>query len=189
MKKILFFLTTLCALFIFSSCGDQTETFDDTWKNGNEAQFAKIVANSEYKKLESQSNNGFIMYKVLKEGTGKTTPFFTDKVKVLYTGWYKNEWTKEDTYTGEHGNIITNKIVFDSSANRNNIPSIFKVGDPNPSSRLIDGFTTALQHMKEGDKWEIWIPWSLAYGAMGNPNGNIKGYTTLVFEVELVEIL
>lgn len=182
MNKPYLFFTLLFATFVFVSCGDQTVTFDEQWKLDNEAQFAKIVANPEYSKLHSQSNAGYIMYKVLKEGTGEKKPYFTDQVKVLFTGWYKNEWSKSDTYKGEHGNIITNKIVFDSSANRNNIPTL------KPVNGFIDGFTTALQHMTVGDKWEIWIPWNLAYGAVGKPNENIKGYTTLVFEVELVSI-
>ncbi len=41
--------------------------------------------------------------------------------------------------------------------------------------------------MKVGDKWEVWMPWKLGYGINGkNP---IPGYTTLVFEIELVEVL
>ena len=52
---------------------------------------------------------------------------------------------------------------------------------------VVDGFSTALQHMKVGDKWEVWMPWRLAYGVTGK--GNIPGYTTLVFEIELVEIV
>lgn len=52
---------------------------------------------------------------------------------------------------------------------------------------VIDGFSTALQHMKEGDIWEIWVPWELGYGSSGS--GSIPGYTTLVFEIELMEIM
>lgn len=180
MKRKLYFFAAVCAAFIFASCGDQTVSFDDQWKLDNEAQFARIAANPEYTKLESKSNEGYIMYKKIASGTGEK-PFFTDEVKVLYTGWYKNEWGKGDTYTGEHGNIITNKKIFDSTANRNNIPS------PMVVSRMVDGFRTALQEMQVGDKWEIWIPWNLAYGARGS--NNIRGYTTLVFEIELIEIL
>jgi peptidylprolyl isomerase/FKBP-type peptidyl-prolyl cis-trans isomerase FklB len=43
--------------------------------------------------------------------------------------------------------------------------------------------------MQEGDKWEIWIPWNLGYGASENTSGNIPAYTTLVFEIELVGII
>jgi len=52
---------------------------------------------------------------------------------------------------------------------------------------VVDGFSTALQRMQVGDKLEVWMPWKLAYGESGN--STIKGYTTLVFEIELVDIL
>lgn len=166
-------------LFLAASC-DNTETFDDRWKLENEAQFANIAASPEYSRLNSQSGKGFIMYKELEQGDG-ATPFFTDKVKVLYTGWYKNNWSLADSYTDDKGNLIQNKIIFDSTSNRNNIPSTFFV------SGVVDGFSTALQHMQVGDKWEIWIPWMLGYGETGN--NSIPGYTTLVFEIELLEIV
>ncbi|MDO5522605.1 MAG: FKBP-type peptidyl-prolyl cis-trans isomerase [Bacteroidia bacterium] len=183
MKTKLYFLAAICALFIFSSC-EKTETFDDTRQKDNEAQFARISADPAYTKLESQSGNGHIMYKVITEGNSGATPYFTDKVRVLYTGWYKEFWTRDDTFTGDDGNIFRNKVIFfDSAENRNNRPSEFAVNG------VVDGFATALQHMEVGDKWEIWIPWNLGYGAIENRNSGIKGHTTLVFEVELVEIL
>ena len=54
-------------------------------------------------------------------------------------------------------------------------------------NRVVDGFSTALQHMKVGDKWEVWMPWRLGYGANGS--NAIPAHTTLVFEIELLEIL
>lgn len=184
MKLKLLSILSILGILTIVSC-NKTETFDDKWKNENEAQFAKIAANQEYTKLESQSGNGFIMYKVLKSGEG-LTPLFTDQVKVLFTGWYKNIWEKPDTYTDENGNVITNKIVFESTANMNDIPIVFDVS-PLSQYGVVDGYSTALQHMKEGDKWEIWIPWNLGYGAAGN--NNIRGYTTLAYEIELVKVL
>ncbi len=184
MKLKLFTILSLIGILAIVSC-NKTETFDDRWKNENEAQFAKIVADPEYTKLESQSGEGYIMYKVLESGEG-LTPCFTDRVKVLYTGWYKNIWTKPDTYTDENGNVITNKIIFESTANMNDIPIDFDVS-PLSQYGVVDGYSTALQHMKEGDKWEIWIPWNLGYGAIGR--NNIRGYTTLAFEIELLEVL
>lgn len=182
MKSKLYILLSLCVTILFAAC-NKTQTFDDTWKEGNEAQFAAISSNPEYTKLESQSGNGYIMYKEISQGDG-ATPFFTDRVKILYTGWYKNIWSKPDTYTDENGNVITNKIVFDTTGDQNNnIPRIFSVS---PAS-IIEGLSTALQNMQVGDKWELWIPWQLGYKESGN--GPIRGYTTLVFEVELLEIL
>jgi len=169
----------MCVVILLSSC-DETETFDDKWKLDNEAQFAAIAANSAYTKLNSQSGNGFIMFKENESGEG-ATPYSTDQVKVLYTGWYKNSWSKPDRYTDDKGNIIYNKIIFDSTSNRNDIPSTFAVNG------VVDGFSTALQNMQVGDKWEVWIPWKLGYGESGN--NSIQGYTTLVFEIELVAVV
>lgn len=177
--KLRLLLLGIVAAMLFVAC-DQTETFDDSWKLANEAQFAAITTNSEYRRLPSISGNGHIMYKVIEEGDG-ATPLFTDRVKVRYTGWYKYNWTMPDTYTDDKGNQIINKIVFDSTADRNDIPSTFEV------KGVVDGFSTALQHMQVGDQWEVWIPWKLGYGANGS--GTIRAYTTLVFEIELVDVI
>lgn len=183
MNTKLSLLLSVCALLLFAAC-EKTVTFDSQWKDSNEAQFLKIERNTaEYTKLESQSKNGYIMYKEIKAGNSGKRPYFTDQVKVLYTGWYKEFWTRNDTFTGDDGNIFRNKVIFYSSAERNNIPSLLKIND----TRYPDGFGTALQHMEVGDKWEVWIPWQLGYGASGR--GDIKGYTTMVFEIEMIEIL
>ncbi len=178
MKRNPIILVTLLFAVLFSAC-DKTETFEDQWQIDNEAQFTAISGNSEYVKINSQSGNGYIMVKKLVSGTGDT-PYFNDRVKVRYTGWYKNIWSMPDTYTDDKGNIIQNKVIFDTTQN-NNIARTFSVNG------VVDGFSTALQHMKEGDKWEVWMPWKLAYGESGS--GSIQGYTTLVFEIELVSIL
>lgn len=171
----------LISILLLSVSCDKTETFDDRWKLENEAQFEKMVANSAYTKLSSQSGKGFIMYKELQKGEGDT-PLFNNKVRVLYTGWFKNDWSQEaDSYTNNKGQFIQNKIIFDSTTKRNDIPSSYYV------NQLVDGFTTALQHMQVGDKWEIWIPWKLAYEDTGK--ASIPGYTTLAFEIELVDII
>ena len=182
MKIQLSLIISLCAVILFASC-DKTETFDDQWKNANEAQFNTIANEPVYTRINSQSTAGYIMYKEVKSGDGET-PYFTDRVRVLYTGWFKRDWSEvRDTYTDNQGKTVINKIVFDSTADRNDIPSTFNVNG------VVDGFSTALQHMQVGDKWEIWMPWQLGYGATGNNSGTIPAYTTLVFEVELVSIV
>ncbi|SCD20777.1 FKBP-type peptidyl-prolyl cis-trans isomerase [Proteiniphilum saccharofermentans] len=187
MKKQLSLIFSFCAIILFASC-DKTETFDDQWKNANEAQFAKIAADSRYTRINSASTAGYIMVKEIEPGDGET-PYFTDRVRVLYTGWFKTDWSEErDTYTDDRGETIINKIIFDSTDNRNNIPSTFYV-DPSRSNIVTDGLSTALQHMQVGDKWEIWIPWNLGFGSSGYSAYRIESYTTLVFEIELVSIV
>jgi FKBP-type peptidyl-prolyl cis-trans isomerase len=97
-------------------------------------------------------------YKVLAEGSG-ATPASNDTVTVNYRGTF-----------------IDGK-EFDSSA---------KTGSPAkfPVMGVIPGWTKALQMMKVGAKWQVFIPSALAYGDMGRPN--IDPGSTLVFEVELL---
>ncbi len=179
MRTKLLLLITLAAL-VFASCSKDDET-DTVWAENSVAAFNRIAASAEYKTIESQSKAGSIAYKVIKSGDGKT-PLYTDRVKVLYTGWFKSvDWNKGDSFKNEDGITITNKYIFDSTANRNDVPNIFQV------SGVVDGFSTALQYMKVGDKWEVWMPAKLAYG--GAPQQNIPANTTLVFEIELLEIL
>jgi FKBP-type peptidyl-prolyl cis-trans isomerase FklB len=104
-----------------------------------------------------------LQYKVITEGTG-ATPKATDKVKVNY-----------------HGTLISGK-VFDSSIQR---------GEPIELgvSQVIKGWTEALQLMKVGSKWTLYIPSDLAYGENPQPGGPIGPNEVLIFEVELLDIL
>ncbi len=102
-----------------------------------------------------------LQYKVLKKGDGPS-PKATDTVRTHY-----------------HGTFINGK-VFDSSVERGE-PAEF------PVNGVIKGWTEALQLMKVGDKWQLFVPSKLAYGKRGSPGG-IAPDTTLIFEVELLEI-
>jgi len=101
-------------------------------------------------------------YEVLSEGTG-AKPTATDKVKVHYTG------------------TLIDGTVFDSSVQRGE-PLVF------PLNGVIPGWTEGIQLMSVGSKYKFYIPYNLAYGERGEPRAGIKPYTTLIFEVELIEI-
>jgi len=103
-----------------------------------------------------------LQYKVLKEGTGKT-PRATDTVTVNYEG------------------RLIDKTVFDSSAKQGQ-PVSFQVGG------VIKGFSEALQLMKVGSKWEVYIPANLAYGATPPPGSRITPNAPLVFDLELLDV-
>jgi FKBP-type peptidyl-prolyl cis-trans isomerase FklB len=102
-----------------------------------------------------------LQYEVLEKGTGKT-PQATDTVTVNYRG------------------TLIDGTEFDSSYRRGQ-PASFKVNG------VIRGWTEALQLMKEGAKWKLYIPSSLAYGERG-AGRNIGPNATLIFEVELISI-
>lgn len=102
-----------------------------------------------------------LQYKIISEGTGKS-PTTSDRVTVHYTG------------------KLTDGTVFDSSVQRGQ-PATFRV------NQVIQGWTEALQLMQEGDKWTLYIPYSLAYGERGDPP-TIPPFSTLIFEVELMKV-
>jgi len=191
MKKIVFILS-LTLIVLLSAC-DDSSVVKSEWQIAQELGFQNVtrkVGSDGYNSVTSLSNDGFIVYKEITDGNG-AKPLFTDKVKVLYTGWYKRDWSKGDTYQNAEGQIIKNKLIFDSTSFRANNPSTFSVaattGGYYSSGGLIDGMSTALQNMEVGDKWEVWMPQELGYG--GSAQTSIPGYTTLVFEIELLEIV
>ena len=132
-------------------------------------QFTESSLNKNQKGIMSnQSNEEFIttssglQYRILKKGSGDNSPGPESVVSVHYRG------------------KLTNGLEFDSSYKRNQ-PTSF------PVNGVIQGWTDALQLMKEGDKWELIIPPHLGYGKKGVGN-IIPPDSTLIFEVELLEI-
>jgi len=137
--------------------------------NKAEIEFADVKTEGIAFLDENKSKDGVIttdsglQYIVLKGGTGEN-PLETSKVKVHY-----------------HGTLIDG-TVFDSSVDRK-IPSEFGV------NRVIKGWTEGLQLMSVGAKYKFFIPEELAYGATPRKGGKIKPFATLIFEVELLEIV
>ena len=117
---------------------------------------------------QNKSNPGVVVlpegmqYLVLQEGTGRK-PAPSDSVKAHYAG------------------SLLNGKEFDSSFRRNQPFTA-------PLLALIKGWQVALPMMSEGSRWRLWIPSELAYGDRG-AGSDIPGGATLVFEVELIEVL
>lgn len=103
-----------------------------------------------------------LQYEIITEGTGEK-PILNSTVKTHY-----------------HGTLIDG-TVFDSSVQRNQ-PAEF------PVSGVISGWTEALQMMPVGSKWRLYVPHDLAYGSRG-AGAAIAPYTTLIFDVELLDII
>lgn len=103
-----------------------------------------------------------LQYEVINEGTGKK-PQATDQVRCHYEG------------------TLIDGTLFDSSIQRGE-PAVFGV------NQVIPGWVEALQLMSEGAKWKLYIPSELGYGARG-AGEMIPPHSTLVFEVELLEVL
>ena len=125
----------------------------------NKAAGEKFLAENKAKEGVKTTESG-LQYKVITEGKGEI-PADTCKVKVNYKG------------------TLIDGTEFDSSYKRNE-PATFR------ANQVIKGWTEALTMMPVGSKWELYIPQELAYGS--RESGQIKPFSTLIYEVELVGI-
>lgn len=113
------------------------------------------------KKPQIRETDSGLQYEIVTQGSGKS-PEPGDQVTVHYTG------------------KLLDGTVFDSSI-QSGKPATFGV------TQVIPGWTEALQLMKEGDKYILYIPDQLGYGERG-AGGRIPPYSALIFEVELIKV-
>jgi FKBP-type peptidyl-prolyl cis-trans isomerase FklB len=161
-----FFILTL-ALGLIAGCGAkndkatmQTNSSAPSTSSVSSDPGAAFLAENAKKDGVTTTASG-LQYKVIKSGTGES-PKLSDTVKVHYQG------------------TLIDGTVFDSSIQRGQ-PISFPVG------RVIPGWVEALQLMKVGDKWQLFIPAKLAYGDQ-SPTPAIPPNSVLIFEVELLGI-
>ena len=148
-------------LFALASCNSEDTDYLQ-WQKDNEAAYDAIKANTNWKELDTNDGPSGIYYRDLTEPEaelGNEHPIETASVVVNYTGKSYDD------------------VVFDS---RKKITLTVNL--------LVRGFGATLQQMYTGQKWEVCIPYYLGYGVSGDDTGIIKGYTTLFFEIELLQI-
>lgn len=183
----------------FTACSETTE--ESTYFNWEErnrtyldsiANVARTNSSGEWKVIKSYTlpadnlngtvmtpdNTNYIYVRVLGEGTGETTVKYQDTVRVHYRGKLMNGTVFEQSFKAYELNEEALKVA---------IPSKFS------ASAVINGWTTALQQMKEGDHWEVFIPWTLAYGptnssSTSSTSSTIEAYSVLRFEMYLARI-
>jgi len=143
--------------------------FSEFQQNQLKNQFKEYIAQNKAFLEENAKKDSVVslpsglQYVVLKEGNGNK-PALSDRIRVHYTG------------------TLIDGTVFDSSYKRDQ-PAEFNVG------QVIPGWTEAIQLMTVGSKYRVFIPENLAYGAQAPQGSAIKPYSTLIFVVELLEIL
>lgn len=136
-------------------------------ETNRQARMEKLTAQGKAFLAENAKNPDVIVmpsglqYKVLKQGEGQV-PTKTDKVKVHYEG------------------RLVDGTVFDASSKHGTAPATFR------PDQVISGWTEALTMMPVGSKWQLFIPQELGYGS--RQQGQIPPYSTLIFDVELVDI-
>lgn len=182
-------LGVLLVLLLFSACSkEETEATEwDNWQARNEAFFASLsdsleTAPTQWRRIKCFSLDpetegdaqDYVYVKVLQSGTGTESPLYTDSVRTVYRGRLIPTATYPEGY------------VFDET-----VYGKFSLATGSTSKMLVsatvDGFSTALQQMHRGDYWRVYIPSDLGYGASGSSSGAVLGYSTIVFDLLLVD--
>lgn len=161
MIKYLFIFAVLAAgLYFFSSCLSSSSE-EISYEDNLKKGVEYLEANAKREGVITTASG--LQYEILTEGKENgRSPKATDLVRCHYKG-----------------TLIDGK-VFDSSYNSGS-PLVFALDE------VIRGWTEGLQYMKEGAKYRFVIPYQLGYGASGV--GPIPPYSTLIFEVELIDVL
>lgn len=158
-NRILLLLTTVAGLLLLVGCNTLQAPEESEYKKENDAYVEKVDKDRAYTKLLFLNASDPIYYKVEKEGNSQAYPYQESTVKMRLSG---------RLITGE---VFQNEGELTSKVNG-----------------LIPGVQYAIQSMHVGDKWEVVIPQKLGYGSYAR-GYSIPAYSTLIFNIELLEIL
>lgn len=190
-SRYFFFLMAFAGIISMTSCSENDDTEDEyeNWAEKNETYFNNIYAKAEaainsgddswkiirtYSKdsISAKAKTDFIVAHVETKGTGTVSPIYTDTVSIHYRGYYM----PTDSYAeGKQ---------FDSSWTGDYNQKTMKPTGNYVYSYIL-GFTTALMNMHKGDRWTVYIPYTLGYGV--TENKGIRGCSTLRFDLTLVD--
>lgn len=189
MKKTLWLLwAALITSCLFSACDETSEVNEYAdWRNRNQRFVDSIAAVAEenadgnwriYKSYTLPPDNpndltvvkdvnNYVYCHIEENGTGTTSPIYTDSIRASYRVWLINDILIDQSFRGEFNPAIS-------------VPSKFSM------SSTIIGWTTALQQMRTGDSWTIYIPFELGYGK--KQSGDVPGYSALKYWVNLAGV-
>ena len=192
--RAIFSVLAASVIIAFSSC-KETKEFDDheNWQQRNSDFISDIASGYSNDMPESAAkgarfrllsfrldpqkswgSSDYVYCEVLEQGKGTDAPYYTDSVRFNY----RVRLIPTDYYP--EGQVIDQSFKTASLDQSVNIPASFAV------SSTIDGVITALMRMHCGDYWKIYVPSGLGYG--DGVKGDIPGYSSLIFEVNLTEI-
>lgn len=194
-----FLAVALFAVFGLASCSEEDDTVEEfpNWQARNDAFFNSLTdsvlnllefnpARTDWKRIKSWSksdsiegsNSDYIIVKVIEEGDpASATPLYTDTVTVHYLGRllpsvsYPYGYVFDQSYYGNYYDDVSK-------------PLQMAIGNSG-GNMLVDGFATALQHMRRGDHWMVYIPYQLGYGSRSQTG--VPAYSTLIFDLRLVD--
>jgi len=189
MKTLLYIILPIVGGMAGVSCSEDSGTEDEytNWQERNEGFFASLTdslgkdpgAWRRIKKfsLDPQTEGlatDYIYVKVI-ESSGQTErPTYTDSVRCCYQG-------RVIPTTSYPKGYVFDGTVYGTYSIKTNATSKMKL------STLVVGMQTAMQHMHRGDYWRVYIPYTLGYGTQDLTSSGIPPYSTLIFDVTLVD--
>lgn len=190
--KFLYLVLLLFTVIGFASCGESSDQEAEyiNWQPKNETYFTHLRDSvrqliksgrtdwriypiwSQVDSVVGSKSDSVIIVHVEEAGKGSGCPVYTDSVRAHYYSWRMPSTTYPTGY------------VFDSSYSTDSYDEATSIPAKMAVSGVVDGFSTALQHMHIGDKWSVTIPYQLGYGINGSGT-IIPPYSTLVFDIKL----
>ena len=195
---------------VMVSCSEEDDSVEEfpNWQENNEKFFNNLYAEAtqriaagdhSWKLLPKWSlqdslhlsASDYVIAHVKQEGTGTLSPIYSDTVFVHYQGHllpsttYASGFIFEQTWPKDYD--MQTMMATKMGVSQTLVPVTSNSTTTYQYAANIDGFTTVLMHMHQGDRWEVYIPYQLGYGTedhTGN-SGTIPAYSTLVFDLTL----
>ena len=200
MKRTLHILPSLlfvvAVLVAATACSKSEDDSAERWRTANDAAFAAIKSNASYTEIKSPGHEGSIYYKELKKGTGTKPILFTSAVSLYARGRFVADYP--DNKYIRQGTVFQSWLEADGVPFTTLVSSVGEVPKGFSAYTLTKGVRVALQYMHEGDRWEVWVPYTLGLGENDGslfvnvmPSSSatkIPAYSTLVFEIEVVGV-
>lgn len=202
MRK-LYLLPFLLLALSFVACNETEEPGKyDNWQARNDAfidslqQVVDSKKDPDLKYLVFQKNKNYkIFYKKIVEDLTGEQPLFTSTVSCFYRGMYIDEAVFAANPTEKfYTRLYKDLTVFDNNSMKHDLdpteydsPVSFPIqGFYSGAASVVPAWADILQNMKVGERWEVYIPWQVAYGSAGY--GAVPGYSTLMFDIILHRI-
>ena len=200
MKRTLHILPSLlfvvAVLVAATACSKSEDDSAERWRTANDAAFAAVKRDAAYTELKSPGNEGSIYYKELKKGAGTKPILFTSTVSLYARGRFVADYP--DNKYIRQGTVFQSWLEADGVPFTTLVSSVGEIPEDYRAHTLTRGVRVALQYMHEGDRWEVWVPYTLGLGENDGslfvnvmPSSSatkIPAYSTLVFEIEVVGV-
>lgn len=148
-------------------------TYGKDWEDHCDWRIFRSYLKTEHAVLTVEDS---ICVRIKTRGEGPGCPLYTDSVLVNYIG------RTMPTYSYKEGRVFDHSGVY--SSEEEVFHPVYAVPAALHVANTIEGFTTVLQNMHVGDRWEVYIPSALGYAA-SSMNALLPSYSTLIFDLEL----